>query len=289
MDRLGVMFFCDQLDREELVHFAQRIEALGYQTLWLPELFGREAFSSAAYLLAKTQTLHVATGIANVYARDALSAAQARSTLGELSQGRFILGLGVSNPQILKARGQQWQPPVQKLRTYLQELNDAQINAPAPKTPAPVYVAAHGPKLLRLSSAAADGANTYLMPVAHTREARDQLGSRGVLNVVQHCLLVDDANTARNLARRAVGRYCRLDYYQRTWSRFGFGANDFVDGGSDRLLDTLVAWGDVATIKTRLEAHRAAGANEVVVVPLNPEGGGVQPHWPLLEALAAVS
>lgn len=288
MTRTGVMFFTDQLTGPDLVDYALRCEGLGIDTVWLPEVFGREVFSSAGFVLARTTSVRIASGIANVYARDAMSTRQAAQTLAELSGGRFVLGLGVSNPGIVAGRGGSWEPPVRKLRAYFDGMDAAKVYAPAPAEPAPVYLAAHGPGLLKLAAERTDGANTYLMPTEHTVRARKQLGATPELNVVQHCLYLPsgDAEKARGLARRAVQRYVELDYYRRMWSEFGFADNDFENGGSDALIDMLVAWGDIETIQERLGAHRAAGANEVVVVPLNPEGGGRAPHWSLLEGLA---
>ena len=283
----GVMFFCDQLSREQMERMACRLSEAGFHRLWLPELFGREVFSSAAWLLARTDRIGIASGIANVYARDAYAAAQARHTLSELAPGRFSLGLGVSNPAILDVRGQTWQAPYAKMSDYLERMAKAKIYAPAADIEAPIFIAAHGPRLLSLASANADGANTYLMPVAHTRAARECLGVGPSLNVVQHCLLLEEPRRARELARRAVGRYLELDYYQRLWSAHGFDDIDFSGSGSDRLVDMLVAWGNASTIRARLDAHRQAGASEVIVVPLNPSGGGQEPDWRLLEALAA--
>ena len=124
------------------------------------------------------------------------------------------------------------------------------------------------------------------MDSSHTARARELLGPDKALNVVQHCLLwTGDPAGARDLARRAIGRYVTLDYYQRMWRTLGFDTTDFADGGSDRLVDMLVAWGDAGAIETRLQAHRDAGASEVIVVPLSAEGGGRQPDWALIEAL----
>ena len=286
--RTGVMFFTDGLAAADLIEFARRVEAKGLDTLWLPEVFGREVFASAGFLLAATSTLTVASGIANVYARDGLSAAQAAHTLAELSGGRFVLGLGVSNPGIVEGRGGRWEAPVPKLTKYFDAMAAAKVLAPRPASPAPVFLAAHGPRLLDIARERTDGANTYLMPPEHTAMARVRLGPQARLNAVQHCMLWsgEDAEQARGLARRAVQRYVELDYYQRIWGQYGFEADDFEHGGSDRLIDTLVAWGDAEAIAARLALHRDAGADEVVIVPLNPDGGGRAPHWPLLDELS---
>jgi probable F420-dependent oxidoreductase len=280
----SVIFFTDGLEAASLESFALRLESLGYESLWVPEFFGREPFSTASFLLARTTRLTVATGIANVYARDALVTAQARHALAELSGGRFVLGLGVSHPPMAEAHGIPWQPPLRKMTEYLDTLEKTQVAAPPPAAPAPIWIAAHGPRLLGLVSARADGANTYLMPPAHTREARRIIGAEKRLNVVVPSCLTTDATRAREVARKALRIYLPLPAYRRQWSEWGFDEADFENGGSDRLIDSLVAWGSEDQIRARMEAHREAGASHIVVSPLGADGAG--PAWPLLEALA---
>lgn len=282
--RTGVIFFTDGLDATALESFALRLEELGYEALWVPEFFGREPFATVSFLLARTTRLKVATGIANVYARDALIVAQCRQTLAELSGGRFILGLGVSHPPMAEAHGQTWIPPVRKLREMLDVIESTDVQSPKPEAPAPIWLAAHGPGLLRLAGQRADGANTYLMPPAHTEQARKLVGTGTRLNVVVPCCLCDDADRARQIGRKALSIYLPLPAYRRQWTQWGFQESDFEDGGSDRLIDDLVAWGDERAIRARIAAHLAAGADEIAVSALNPDSRG--PHWKLLEALA---
>lgn len=285
MPETGVLFFTDTLDRDELGEYATRLEALGIDTLWLPELFGREPFATAGYLLARSERLRVGTGIANIYARDAVASAAGRRTLAELSAGRFSLGLGVSNAGLNRERGHTWSPPLGKLNAYLDALEKAPLVSLASERPAPLYLAAHGPRLLRLAAERCDGALTYLMTPAHTTRARAVLGTGKALHVTQMALLCPEPGRARKLARRAIQIYVGLGYYQRAWRDQGFDDGDFRDGGSDELVDALVAWGDADAIRARLNAQREAGASQIIVVPLNPERGAAGPHWPLLEAL----
>ena len=282
--RLGVMFNTDRMSGEALVGFAKRVEETGIDTLWVPELFGREPFATSAHLLAKTSTLRVATGIANVYARDAVAAAAGGATLAEFSGGRFVLGLGVSNAGLVGMRGHDWDPPVERLEAYLQGIAEAKIAVPG-EAIAPVHVAAHGPKMLELAAAHADGISTYLQNPEHTAMVRSMLRDGQAINVTQMCLLCEDPTEARRLARRAINFYVGLAYYHRAWRKLGFEDSDFVDGGSDRLVDTLVAWGGPDVLRARVDEHLDGGATEIVVVPLNP-AGGAEPHWPVLEALA---
>ncbi|MDJ0847259.1 MAG: TIGR03620 family F420-dependent LLM class oxidoreductase [Myxococcota bacterium] len=281
----SVIFYTDALPAEALERFALRLEDLGYEALWVPEFFGREPFSTVSFVLARTTRLRVATGIANVYARDALVTAQARQTLAELSGGRFVLGLGVSHPPMAEAHGIEWVPPVQKMRDTLDVIEATRVQSPPPAAPAPIWIAAHGPGLLRLAAARTDGANTYLMPAAHTKQAREILGPEKRLSVVMPSCLCEDADRARHVARRALAIYMPLPAYRKQWKSWGFSDDDFEEGGSDRLIDTVVAWGSEAAIRERMVEHREAGASHIVVSALNPEGA--EPHWKLYEALAS--
>ncbi|MGY9074419.1 MAG: TIGR03620 family F420-dependent LLM class oxidoreductase [Acidimicrobiales bacterium] len=285
---IGVMFNTDRLAGEDLVSFARRVEEAGIDTMWVPELFGREPIAAAAWLLAATDRLRVATGIANVYARDAVAASAAARTLGELSGDRFVLGLGVSNAGLVGMRGHTWEPPLSKLAAYLDEMQAAQLAGPAPSRVTPVHVAAHGPKMVELVAARCDGLSTYLQSPEHTALVRSSLSEGQELNVTQMCLLCDDPVEARRLGRKAIAFYVGLDYYHRAWRTQGFDESDWAGGGSDRLVDMLVAWGDEHTIEARLRAHTDAGANEMVIIPLNPAGGG-EPHWPVLEAVVSMN
>ncbi|MCS5682717.1 MAG: LLM class flavin-dependent oxidoreductase [Acidimicrobiales bacterium] len=281
---IGVMFNTDRMSAASLTGFAQHLESLSVDTLWVPELFGREPFATAAHLLAATTRLRVATGIANVYARDAVAAAAGARTLAEFSDGRFVLGLGVSNARLANSRGHVWEPPVEKLTSYITAIREAQISVPGPHE-AEIHVAAHGPKMLEAVNQLVDGISTFLQTPEHTAAVRQGIPESTSLNVTQMCLLCDDPAEARRLARRALSFYVELDYYRRAWRNLGFDELDFVDGGSDHLVDALVAWGSPDAILERLGQHGDAGATELVIIPLNPVGG-TEPHLPLLEELA---
>ena len=279
---LGVLFNTDRLDRDQFLDYARRIDELGFESLWLPELFTRDPFAASAYLLANTRQVTLATGIANVYGRDATATVAAASTIAEMSEGRFILGLGVSNAGLAKARGHEWQNPVTRLTDYLGAMTEVKLTTH--QAPFQTHVAAHGPKMLAVAAELADGVNTYLMPIEHTLEAREAIGDKD-LNTMLFCLADENPETARTTARRAIAYYVGLDYYHRAWRSFGFDATDFADGGSDRLIDSVVAWGSVPDIKDRIRRQEAAGASRIVVIPLGAGLGG-QPDWNLLAAIA---
>jgi len=280
----GVIFFTDGLAADDLASFAQRLESLGYDSLWVPEFFGRDPYLTALFVLLRTERLNVATGIANVYSHDALIAAQIRQTLAELSGGRFVMGLGVSHPPMAEAHGLDWVPPVRKMREYLDTIDRTKVHSPPAAEPAPIWLSAHGPLLLELAAERADGANTYLMPPPHTQKAREIVGADFRLNVVLPSVLCEDATVARQIGRKALGVYLPLPAYRKQWVKWGFTPADFEDGGSDRLIDSLVAWGSETQIRQRMDEYLAAGATQIEVSPLNPDGRG--PPWKLLEALA---
>jgi probable F420-dependent oxidoreductase len=282
----SIIFYTDGLAVAELDEYAKRIEGLGYESLWVPEFTGRDPYSTSAHVLARTDTIKVATGIANLYSHDAIVAAQNRQTLAELSGGRFVLGLGVSHPPMAAMHGLEWVPPARKMRAYLDQLEATQVQSPLPTEPAPIWIAANGPKLLQLAADRCEGAHTYLLPPAHTKRAREILGPDKRLTVVVPCCLTEDSVLARKIARAALSIYMPLPAYQKAWVEWGFETSDYADGGSDRLIDSVVAWGDASKIRTRIDEHLDAGASHIAVSPYNPEGHGSQPHWKVVEALA---
>ena len=270
---LGVITSSENMRASELVEYTGKLEALGYESLWLPELFGREPVATSAYLLARTERLCLATGIANVYVRDAHAMAQTRQTLAELSNGRFVLGLGVSNPGLNGTRGHRWEPPLQKMRDYLEAMEAAAVDSPTSIAKAPLYIAAHGPLLQRLGASHTDGIITYLMPPEHTTISRSRIGQESTLNVVAPVLAEPDAGVARERARKALQYYLTLDYYHREWTKLGFTEVDFANGGSDRLIDTLVGWGDENSLRERVAAYQQAGADRIILMPFDTIGG----------------
>ena len=286
LGKLGVWTWLDGLDAEGATAFAQRVEALGYDALWLPEAVGRDPFVQIAQLATTTQQLRFATGIANIYARDPMTMNTLRNTVGELSGGRFVLGIGVSHAHLVTGvRGHEYQKPIGAMRSYLEGMEKALYRAPAPPAEPPVLLAALRPKMLALSGEQSAGAHPYFTPPEHTARARELLGPEPVLAPEQMVLLESDPATARGTARAAMKVYLGLPNYRNNLKWLGFGEDDFADGGSDRLVDAIVAWGDEAALRERIEAHFRAGADHVCIQPLNPSGEAV-PHLEVLERLA---
>lgn len=284
----GVFFYPDGLTSREVVAFARRLEALGYSALWLPEAGGRDPFVTAARILDHTDTLVVATGIANIYARDAMAMKAAQYTLAEQSGGRFLLGIGVSHRLLVEDyRGHHYGPPVATMKAFLARYAAAGYGAVQPAERPPLLLAALGPKMLELAREQADGAHPYMVTPAHTREARRALGPDRLLCVEHKVHLEPDLAKARAIARAtpALAMGLSLPNYRNSLIRQGFEEKDFEGGLSDRLIGALVAMGDADAIERRLQEHVAAGADHVCIHPLHPEAKS-EPHWPSLEALA---
>lgn len=270
---LGVWTWLDGFPAAEAAAFAQRLEAWGYSTLWVPEAVGRDPFAFLGYLGAKTSKLVLATGIANIYARDAMTMRAARETLAESTGGRFLLGLGVSHAHLVAGvRKHEYGRPVSTMRAYLEAMEAAIYMGAKPDEEAPVVLAALRPKMLGLARDAARGAHPYFVPPEHTRRAREILGEGPLLCPEQMVLLETDAAKAREIARRNMQVYVGLPNYQNNLKWLGFEDADFADGGSDRLVDAIVAWGDEKAIAERIQAHRDAGADHVCIQPFRPDG-----------------
>jgi probable F420-dependent oxidoreductase len=273
LGRLGVWAFTDGMTAEEAAQLATRVEQWGYSALWIPEAFGRNPFPFAAWLLARTRTLIVATGIASIYARDALAMRAGQLTLAEQSNGRFLLGLGVSHARMVEeVRGQVYDPkPVSRMRAYLEQMARAPYRAPAPAERAPIVLAALGPRMLELAREMTDGAHPYNVTPEHTAQARRILGPGKWLCTEQKILLERDPAKARAIARQAVGFYLAAPNYANNLRRLGFDDADLAGNGSDRLIDALVAWGDIDAIRARIREHWEAGADQVCIQALNPD------------------
>ena len=286
LGRLGVWTFLDLMSAEEAAGFVRQVEALGYSTLWLPEAIGRDPFTFLGYLAARTERLQFATGIANIYARDPMTMRAIQQTMAELSGGRFVLGLGVSHSHLVTGvRGHEYKKPIPAMREYLTAMQGALYRAVEPASEAPIVLAALRPAMLRLAREQARGAHPYFVTPEHTKRAREILGPGAWLAPEQKVLLDTDPARARATARATMQIYLGLPNYQNNLKWLGFEDADLADGGSDRLVDAIVAWGDEAAIAARIKAHHDAGADHVCIQPLRADGIP-GPDLRVLEALA---
>jgi len=254
------------------------LEELGYGALWIGEAVYREPLTSAAVLLSATNRMVVATGIANIWARDPVTMTAAQLTLAEAYPERFLLGLGVSHARLVQGlRGHRYQRPLTTMRRYLDAMDEAAeaYRAVTPTERPARVLAALGQKMLALAAERADGAHPYLVTPEHTAKARAQLGPDRWLLPEQAVVLEADPEQARAVARRHLSRYLDLPNYTNNLRRLGFTDDDLAGRGSDRLVDAIVAWGDVEAIKRRVMEHLDAGANHVAIQVFDADPHGL--------------
>jgi probable F420-dependent oxidoreductase len=276
LGRVGLWtFFLDLQPADRVRDLVPEIEAMGWGCVWVPEAVNRDAMVNSALLLSASTTLNIGTGIASIWGRDPMTTAASLKSLSEAWPGRFVLGLGVSHqPMVDHVRGQDYTKPFSKMRDYLAAMETSLYMSPAPET-THVVLAALGPKMLELSASAADGAHPYFVPVEHTAIAREHLGADALLAPEQAVVLSADPDEARRVARGHMATYLTLPNYTNNLRRFGWGDEDLADGGSDALVDAVVAWGDEQAIVDRVAAHHERGADHVALQVLPLDGASV--------------
>ena len=275
-----------------IVQEAVRTAEQGFPSLWLPQIFGVDAITVCGVIGREVPGIELGTAVVPTYPRHPMMLAQQALTANVLAGGRFTLGIGLSHQivieQIMKLS---FEKPVRHMREHLSILRplihersvsfegdtlgaQATIDIPG-ATPCPILVAALGPKMLELAGTEADGAHPYFVPVEHTPFAREHLGPDGLLAPEQAVVLSTDPEEARRVARGHMATYLGLPNYTNNLRRFGFGDDDLADGGSDRLVDAIVAWGDEQTIVDRVKAHHDGGADHVALQVLPLDGASV--------------
>jgi probable F420-dependent oxidoreductase len=240
---------------------AAEAEALGYGAIWLGGSPDGD-LGVVDPLLDATDRIVVGTSIVNVWKDDAATVAASYHRLAARYPDRFLLGLGIGQPEATR----QYQKPYDKLVSYLDELDDLKVPASGRA------LAALGPRVLRLSAERTAGALPYLVTPEHTRQARQILGAGPLLAPEQKLVLETDPERARAIGRpRVRNPYLGLTNYLASLRRLGWTDADFADGGSDTLIDALAVHGDAAAIAGGVTAHLDAGADHVAVQILNPE------------------
>ncbi|MGD0409051.1 MAG: LLM class F420-dependent oxidoreductase [Candidatus Limnocylindrales bacterium] len=258
------------------------LESLGYGTVWMPGGSGPEFFAIAEGLLATTRRIALACGILSVWTEPAAEVSSARASLTARFPGRFLLGLGVSHPQVVERTGRRFEHPVAVMAQYLDQL----ALTPMAGRSDEFVLAALGPRMLALARDCSWGAHPYLVTPDHTRLARFVLGPGRLLAPEQAVVLETNPARARAIARRHVESYLRMPNYANNLMRLGFSELDLAGGGSDRLVDALVAWGDLADIQLRIEQHFAAGADHVCLQVLGADAESLPlAEWRALAAL----
>jgi probable F420-dependent oxidoreductase len=249
---------------------AAEMDELGYSALWIPDVTG-DVFKPINNLLAGTKQITVATGILNLWMTSAADTAAGYAETVAAHGRRVMLGIGVSHQLLIdgaKSAGT-YQKPMQVTTNYLDEL-DALPNNGVP--PEDRMLAALGPKMLALAASRTRGTHTYLVTPEHTERVRAELGSGPLIAAEQGVVLETDPAKARDIARQNLAGYLMLPNYTNNFLRLGFTEDDLAGGGSDRLIDALIVWGDEETIAARVKAHHDAGAEHVCVQVLNPLG-----------------
>lgn len=251
--------------KEEQAAVAE-LDKLGFGAAWFGEApTNREALSHAALLLGASDRIVIATGIASIWARDAAAAINGANTLNEAYPDRFLLGLGVSHAPAVDFRGHRYERPLSAMRRYLEAIEAQPYDAPPPRRPSPIVIAALRRRMLDLARERTAGAHPYFVPPSHTARAREILGAGPLLAPEQAVVLESDPARARELGRRHMRVYLTLPNYVNNLRALGYGDSDFADGGSDTLVDAIVAWGDEAAIARRVREHLDAGADHVAV------------------------
>ena len=250
---------------------AAATERAGFTSIWVgggnPD---QAAFARLRAQLAGSERLIVATGIANVWAWEPAELRTAAEALEADFPGRFILGVGVSHAPAVEALGHAYQRPLAKMEKFLDELDHPAYHGGDRELP-PVVIAALGPKMLELARDQALGSHPYFTTPEHTRFARDVLGPAPLLLPELAFTLASDPVAGAATARAYADRYLKLPNYTRNLERFGFGPADFENAGSDRLISQVIPNGP-GPLRERIQSHLDAGADHVVIQPLDPGG-----------------
>ncbi|MGD0862996.1 MAG: TIGR03620 family F420-dependent LLM class oxidoreductase [Candidatus Limnocylindrales bacterium] len=244
--------------------FVREMERLGYGTLWYGEALAQEAFARGAVYLAATDRLVVASGIANIWARDAAAMANGGRTLAEAWPGRFILGIGVSHPLQVRMRGHEYERPYSAMRAYLDAMDAAPWRGPEAELP-PIVLAALGPKMVGLAGERTAGAYPYFTTTDHVREVRSILGPEPFLAADLPVVLAEDLTAARAIGDRHLSYYMGSVNYRNNLLRIGWPEADLEAPGSDALFEAIVAWGDLDRIGDKVRQRFEAGADQVVL------------------------
>ena len=277
LGRVGVWSFAlESVPAREEREAVAEIEQMGYPALWFAEAVeSREAFAHATWILSSAERIVVASGIANIWARDPVAMANGWRMLTDAYPGRFVLGIGVSHQRSVARRGGVYERPVAAIREYLDAMDRAPSSAPEPEAELRMVVAALGPKMLELAAERSLGAHTYFVPVEHTAFARQRLGPGPVLAVEQTVVLSADPSQARTIARTFASDYLQTANYANNLKRMGWTDADIGGGGSDALIDAVVTWGDADQIAVRVRQHLDAGADHVCIQVVGAEDDDV--------------
>jgi probable F420-dependent oxidoreductase len=259
--KIGVWTSYRPFGVERAAEAAKLVEQLGYGAFWLG---GSPHASDVRPILEATSTLVAATGILNVWTSAAAETAAADAALREDFPGRFMLGIGIGHPEGTS----DYRRPLTTMRAFLDGLDASPTPPPADGR----CLAALGPKMLDLAAERTAGSHLYFVPVEHTRFARARLGADKLVAPELACVVDGEPARARAVARDYARLYLGLRNYTQRLLDFGFSDDDLADGGSDRLIDTIIPHGSPEQIAEAVHAHLDAGADHVCLQPLGEDG-----------------
>jgi probable F420-dependent oxidoreductase len=262
-------------DAGAIREMAAELEELGYSALWIPDV-GGDLFGSVEVLMGATRRTTVATGILNLWMHSPEETAQQHARLTAAYGDRFLVGIGVSHQLLIDSKTPgRYAKPLTAMRDYLDGLDGAEVPLPRERR----VLAALGPKMLELARARSAGAHPYNVTPSHSAIAREALGPDALVATEQAVALTTDPSVARAAGRKHASIYLGLPNYTNNLRRLGFDDEDFADGGSDRLIDALVVWGDESTIAARVREHREAGADHVCIQVVNEGADAPREQW----------
>ena len=249
-------------DPGEISEAAAELEELGYTALWIPDA-GGDVFGAVERLLQATRSAIAATGVLNLWMHSAEETAEAHDRLTRAHGDRFLMGIGVSNAALVDAITEpgRFRKPLAAAATFL----DALDSAPTPLPRDATVLAAISPKMLEIARMRTARAHPFNVTPEHTALARQALGRSALLMPEQMVIVTADPDRAHAISRKTLSYYLQFSNYTNNLRRIGFGDEDFADGGSNRLIEALVAWGSPEDIAARVREHRDAGANHVCV------------------------
>jgi probable F420-dependent oxidoreductase len=259
---------------------AAELDELGWGALWIPGLGGGDILADSERLLRATRRTKVAIGVLSIWRHQADEMAAGHARLRREYGRRLLLGLGVSDPAAAEAAGRAYHP-LADMGAYLDMLD----HAPAPVAQDERVMAALAPQLTRLAGQRTAGVHPFLVTPEHSARIRAQLGDGPLLAPYQAVVLDSSPGSARAAARGFLGVFLTMDHYAKSLRRQGFTDDDLSGGGSDRLIDAVVAWGDVQTIGERVHAHHDAGADHVCLHVIGSGSGIPMAHWRELAVL----
>lgn len=258
----------DEKRRAEVLDAARELDELGYTRLWTTAGFRAGVPPLYGDLLGATGRLGIASGILSIWHADPDTTAAVVAGFEREYPGRYLLGLGASHASIVEARDEnRYTRPYSRMVDYLDALDAAETPVPAQRR----ALAALGPRMLELAGVRSAGAHPYFVPAEHTAYAREILGPQPLLAPEVAVVLESDPGRARDIAREYMKVYLAQPNYTNNLLRLGYTEDDLADGGSDRLVDALIPWGDLGRVVDGITLHYTAGADEVAIQVLTSE------------------